>query len=99
MSGYCKDCGNQLCICDDVRQPYELRKAKQLIRDGVIPNPEDLEWKDFSKISPPKIGDVYLTYPYYIKLEYVHGAFYSKEGKEFVTHWMYLPKAPKENKY
>ena len=31
MSGYCKDCGNQLCICDEMAIHKDFKKAiKQL---------------------------------------------------------------------
>ena len=96
MSGYCKDCGNQYCLCDDIKSHPLIRKHKEMIREGFIVNPEDLEWKEVNDITPEEFtGEKYLTYPYYKILEYMYQGFYSNEGKEYVTHWMHLPKPPK----
>lgn len=98
MSGYCKDCGNQYCICDDFDSHPEIRNHKRMLREGIIHNPEDYEYKDVNDILPPKY-DSYLVKTefgiYTIMLYDYQGWDSISKGKP--THWMHIPKV-RENK-
>jgi hypothetical protein len=93
MSGYCKDCGNQHCVCDDPKSHPEIRNYKRMLRDGTLTNTEDYEYKDVNDILPLKF-DTYLVRTefgnYTIMLYDYQGWDSISKGKP--THWMVIPK-------
>ncbi len=93
MSGYCKECGNKYCICDDIKSHPEIRNYKRMLREGTIHNPEDLKYKDVNDVLPKKYDS------YLVKTEF--GVYtimlYDYQGWDSIskgnpTHWMHIPK-------
>lgn len=90
MSGYCKECGNQHCVCD-MRQDMWIsvndRLPEKYKCNGLIISESVLVYKDCGDNTIPS---------YSVSFFWINEKKWNVEKDGYrVTHWQPLPKPPK----